>query len=59
MNMPPLQLVESFYSKVVVDAKFDGVSTKEVFPLQTRVDFHKGKNPGEMLVRLGDRKSVV
>jgi len=58
MNMPPLQLVESFYSKVVVDAKFDGVSTKEVFPLQTRVDFHKGKNPGEMLVRLGVRKGA-
>jgi len=58
MNMPPLQLVDSFFSKVVVDAKFDGVSAKEVYPLQTRVDFHDGKKPGEMLVRLGVRKGA-
>ena len=56
--MPPLQLVESFFSKVVVDAKFDGVSAREVFPLQTRVDFQNGKNSGEMLVRLGVRKGA-
>ena len=58
MNMPPLQLVESFFSKVVVNAKFDGVSANEVYPLQTRADFYDGKKPGEMLVRLGVRKGA-
>ena len=56
--MPPLQLVESFFLKVVVDAKFDGVSAREIYPLQTKVDFFDGKKPGEMLVRLGVRKGA-
>lgn len=58
MNMPPLQLVESFFSKVVVNARFDDVSAKDVHPLQTKVDFFDGKKPGEMLVRLGVRKGA-
>lgn len=58
MNMPPLQLLDSFFSKVFVDAKFTGASARELHPLQTRVDFLDGKKSGEMLVRLGVRKGA-
>lgn len=58
MKTPPLHLADYFFTKIQVEPKVGKVGKADVFPLQTRVNFSKGKEESDLVIHLGVRKGA-